>query len=309
MRLSDTLPIDDLLSIAPPVPSPHVRNAMTFEIVPADQVSMTEQARLFTEAFTGYVGGSFEMDEAGLARFICAQGADICHSHFARNEQGLCGFAYVGRTGNVSRICAMGVIPATRRGGIARQLLEGLITEARSRGDEAIVLEVIEQNPGAHELYKQAGFRKIDRLEGWRWLAKSAVDEGSPDLSRISEMSHTRASQLPSAFEFPHLPWQVSRHAVAKLASARAFSCGTATIVISDPKTAGPIRIHALSVPKSTAKWPALREALRAVLQVYPGREFFAPPVFPEAFGREIFGRLNFAREPLSQFLMRQDIG
>jgi hypothetical protein len=56
---------------------------MAIEIVPADQVSLTEQARLFTEAFTGYVGGSFEMDEAGLARFICAHDADICHTRFA----------------------------------------------------------------------------------------------------------------------------------------------------------------------------------------------------------------------------------
>jgi GNAT superfamily N-acetyltransferase len=281
---------------------------MTIEMVPADQVSLKEQARIFTEAFAGYVGGSFAMDEAGLARFICAQGAEICHSRFARNELGLCGFAYIGRTGNVSRICGMGVIPATRRGGIARQLLEGVITEAENRGDEAIVLEVIEQNPGAHELYKHAGFREIDRLEGWRRSAESEVADESPDLSGIKETSLTCAIQLPSAFESPDLPWQVSRHAVAKLASVRAYSCGRATVVISDPMTAGPIRIHALAVPESTDKWPAMREALRAVLQAFPGREFFAPPLFPEMFGREVFGPLNFAREPLSQFLMRREI-
>ncbi len=281
---------------------------MTIEIGPADQVPLKEQARLFSEAFAGYVGGSFEMDEAGLARFICAQGADICHSRFARNEQGLCGFAYVSRTGNVSRICGMGVIPAARRGGIARELLQELIAEAENRSDEAIVLEVIEQNPGAHALYKRVGFREIDRLEGWRRPPESAVAERPPDLSGMRETPLIGACQLPSTFEFPDTPWPVSRHAVAKIASARAYSFGSVTIVIGDPETAGPIRVHALSVLESTEKWPAMREALRAILEAFPGREFFAPPVFPEVFGREIFSPANFARAPLSQFLMRREI-
>ncbi len=51
---------------------------MSLEIVPAHELSLAEQAQVFTDAFTGYVGGSFAMDAAGLARFLCAQGADLC---------------------------------------------------------------------------------------------------------------------------------------------------------------------------------------------------------------------------------------
>jgi hypothetical protein len=68
-----------------------------------------------------------------------------------------------------------------------------------------------------------------------------------------------------------------------------------------------PVRVHALSC-SGRMDWDALRETLSALSQRYPDREFFTPAVFPEQFGEEIFSRLGFAREPLSQFLMRYDL-
>ena len=53
---------------------------MTFEIIPAHDVPLAEQAEIFTRAFAGYVGGSFAMDANALARFIFIQGADLCWS-------------------------------------------------------------------------------------------------------------------------------------------------------------------------------------------------------------------------------------
>ena len=91
------------------------------------------------------------------------------------------------------------------------------------------------------------------------------------------------------------LPWEISRHAVAKFESARAFASDRALAVISDPTAAGAIRIHAVS----------LRQALSAVLQRHFDREFFARPFFPENFGQEVFEPLGFTREPLTQWLMR----
>jgi hypothetical protein len=70
---------------------------MSFEIIPAHDVPLSEQAGIFSQAFAGYVGGSFDMDAAALARFIFHQGADICHSRFVRTAGGLAGFAYVNR--------------------------------------------------------------------------------------------------------------------------------------------------------------------------------------------------------------------
>jgi len=54
--------------------------------------------------------------------------------------------------------------------------------------------------------------------------------------------------------------------------------------------------------------WNALRDALGALLRLYPDHEFFCPAVFPDRFGEEIFQPLGFARDPLNQFLMRKNL-
>jgi hypothetical protein len=213
------------------------------------------------------------MDAAALGRFIHAQGIDLCYSRFARSAPGLCGFGYVTRTGDLSRLAGMGVLAASRRTGVARGLVRQLLDEARERGDRMMVLEVIEQNP---------------RLPG------GATAELAGEFT---EISLAVASQIPSTREFPELPWQISRHAIAKLESARAFASDRALAVISDPTAAGPIRIHAVSS----------RQALCAVLHRHLDREFFARPFFPENFGEEIFEPLGFTKEPLTQWLMRFD--
>lgn len=276
---------------------------MTFEMIPAYDVPLAEQAKVFSQAFTGYVGGSFEMDAAALARFIFHQGADLSDSYFVRTAEGLIGFAYINRTGNISRVGGMGIVPAARRTGLARRLLAHLLEEAQTRGDQAMMLEVIEQNPAAHRLYVQQGFRETGHLLGWR---RKVNTPGSESAELLEEISLIAASQLPSALEYPDLPWPISRHAIAKSAAKCAFRSGHALIVMGDPEVS-PVRLHALSCP-DRMDWAALREALSALLQRYPDREFFTPPVFPEQFGQEVFQPLGFAREPLSQFLMRYDL-
>jgi GNAT superfamily N-acetyltransferase len=276
---------------------------MSIEIILACDVLLADQARIFTQAFAGYVGGSFEMDAANLARFLFHQGADLTYSYFVRTTEGLAGFAYINRTGNISRVAGMGVVPAARRSGLARRLLAHLLEEAHTRGDQAMVLEVIEQNPAAHRLYAQQGFRETAHLLSWRRKADAPATESTAVLE---EISLTRASQLPSALDYPDLPWPISRHALAKSAARYAFRSGNTLVVMGDPK-GSPVRVHALSC-SDTMDWTALRATLSALVQRYPDREFFTPAVFPEQFGQEIFSRLGFAPEPLSQFLMRYDL-
>ncbi len=275
---------------------------MTLETIPAYDVPLEEQAKVFSQAFAGYIGGSFEMDAAALARFICNQGADLSYSHFVRTTDGLAGFAYINRTGNISRVAGMGVVPAARRTGLARRLLAHLLEEARARGDQAMMLEVIEQNPAAHRLYIEQGFREIGHLLGWRRQANTAAAEPTELLEEISII---RATQMPSALEYPDLPWPISRHAIAKSAARHAFRRGHTLIVMGDLEVS-PVRVHALSC-SDRMDWSALRKTTNTVLQRYPDREFFTPAVFPEQFGEEVFQPLGFAREPLSQFLMRYD--
>ena len=267
---------------------------MSIEIIPAHEVPPSEQARVFSEAFAGYIGGSFQMDAAGLALFLSAQGIDLCYSRFARRAGELCGFGYITHDMAFARLAGMGVLASTRRSGVARRLLGRLLEEARARGDRAMLLEVIEQNPAACALYEKEGFQRVTRLGGWR----RPPGQAAPDLSQtLTEVPLTTACQWPNVPEFPAHPWQISRHALARLTSARAFTFGDALAVISDPAVEGPLRIHAATS----------RSVLGALLRRYPEREFVARPFFPEKMGAEIFAPLSFAPEPLRQWLMRYD--
>lgn len=283
--------------------------AVKIEIIPAHDLSLAEQAAIFTDAFAGYVGGTFAMDANGLGRFICGQGADLCYSRFARHAAGLCGFGYITRTGDLARLAGMGVVPSARRSGVACALLRHLLEEARARGDRMMALEVIEQNPPACALYRREGFQEMGRLSGWRRVARENESKDSAPPVSLEEISVATASQLPGAQEFPELPWAISRHAIAKMVPGRGYFSGRAVVVIGDPKIDGPVRVHGLSsIAPGEPDWAAIFSALSAVLALHRGREFFAPPVFPEEFGTKLFAPLGFTREPISQFLMRYDL-
>ena len=276
---------------------------MSFEIVPAHELSMAEQAKVFTDAFAGYLIGSMKMDAEGLARFLSGQGPDLCYSRFVRGKTGeLISFGYVGRTGNVPRLACMGTVPAGRRSGAAGFLLVCLLAEAKARGDQAMVVEVFEQNGPALALYRRHKFRELTRLFGWRRKSGQLSTGGKP----LTEISLLKASRMRTALDYPEVPWQISRFAALKLPAARAFAIDDACVVVSDPNSA-PVRVHAF-LGCSGDDWAPAQAVLRAVLAEFPNKEFFAAQVFPEPFGPSVFEPLGFSREPLNQFLMRHEL-
>ena len=56
-------------------------------------------------------------------------------------------------------LTAVAVHPAWRRLGLARQLMEALLTDARGRGCLRATLEVDSTNTAAQALYRRLGFR------------------------------------------------------------------------------------------------------------------------------------------------------
>jgi ribosomal protein S18 acetylase RimI-like enzyme len=275
---------------------------MSFEIVPAANLPLPEQARIANTAFAGYVAGWSEMDAAALGSFLCLQGADLRYSRFIRVDGELAGFGYINRTGNFPRVSGMALIPSARGTGAASHLLLHLLGEARERGDAAMILEVIEQNPRALAFYRRHGFREIGHLLGWRRLADGNIP--SANEGAVIELPVLEALRRWSEHSYPDIPWQISPFAIAKVEKARAFRSGEAHVVIGDP-TAQAIRIHGLFT--ANERLDGVRAALARVLASFAGREFFCPAIWPEQFGAEIFEPLGFRREPLSQFLMRKD--
>lgn len=66
-----------------------------------------------------------------------------------------------------AELLTLGVIPAARRKGHGRQLLEAVLAETACRGAERLVLEVAEHNLKARRLYEQAGFEVIGQRRNY----------------------------------------------------------------------------------------------------------------------------------------------
>src|SRR5688572_20524110 len=77
------------------------------------------------------------------------------------------GGALIARRGWTTRLAGMAIIPEARRTGVGRAAVQQLLDEAKARGDRLMVLEVIEQNTAAVELYRACGFQAIRRLVGF----------------------------------------------------------------------------------------------------------------------------------------------
>ena len=73
----------------------------------------------------------------------------------------------------VTEIKRMYVVPAARRGGLARQVLEHLESTARDAGSAAMVLETGIEQPEAIGLYLSSGYTEIEGFGHYRDSPKS----------------------------------------------------------------------------------------------------------------------------------------
>lgn len=283
---------------------------MRTEILPAYALPVATLAEVFTRAYEGYIAGAFALDTPGFVRFLSQHGGDLWLSRIVLTDEKPTAFAYVNRTGDCARIASLGVVPEARRHGLGRLLLQSLVEEARQRGESTMMLEVVEQNPPAIDLYRSVGFATIDQLLGWRLavgaMPASALAEFRPE---IRDLPLVEAAQAPTYMDYPTLPWQISRHAVAKAPpGSRAFATTRATVVVSSPDT-DPIRLMAMFSPLEGAPGAtSIRSLIAHLVARFEGRSWWAPALFPERLGRSVLHPLGFSIDPISQFLMRRPL-
>jgi len=72
-------------------------------------------------------------------------------------------------------ILTVGTVPAARRRGVARALMEAALLEMRRRDAEALFLEVAETNGPARRFYSVLGFTEVGRRPGYYRLGGTSV--------------------------------------------------------------------------------------------------------------------------------------
>ena len=105
-------------------------------------------------------------DEAALAALLALPGAFVLIDQGGSGDGAEtipAGFVLAWATAGESEILSLGIRPALRRRGIARNLLAAALDEATGRGAARIYLEVAADNWAARALYLGAGFAEIGR--------------------------------------------------------------------------------------------------------------------------------------------------
>ena len=212
------------------------------------------------------------------------------------------GIALIARRGWTSRLAAMGISQSKRGKGAGSWFMDKLVQESHQRSDHEMVLEVIEQNETAVQLYQKSGFQIVRRLIGFIYNSLAQNDN-----SGLEEMDLREAGHLISLYGFPDLPWQLSGETIAHLTPpARAYSKGQVYAVISNPDAEHVVLWSLLVHPDVRGNGLAL-DMLKSLISMHTKKTWHVPAILPEELG-EVYEKAGFTKEKLSQWQMKLDL-
>lgn len=288
---------------------------------PADAVSPAALRDAFNAAFADYLLRLPPLDAEGWRLFVQRQGADLARSRAALRGDEVVAFGLVTPLAPVphavphaapaarSRIAVMGARPAERGSGVAARLLDGLVDEARARGERSIELEVFAQNPRAERLYRSRGFETVCALYGYAGGADAGPAGADPADAEPREVSRDEAVRWlddTMAAGPGRWPWQVSGAAVA--ATPGAVGCwrlAGAQLVFRVPADGAVSALSLVDRDESQAGGAALLHALR---RRFAGRPLQAPQIQRDDGPARAFDAAGWTRQPLHQWLLRRPL-
>lgn len=175
------------------------------KLVPVSDVDFDKFVRAFNRAFANYFV-KLVMNKQSMLMLAETDAVDFAASVAACKDDQIIGTALLAQRGENGWIGGVGVVPAFRQQGVATAMMHYLIARARERQITNVVLEVIEQNTTAMNLYKQLGFvskRRLVVLE--RKAAAIPFTESSYDLRAITP--HDVLALFDTYHAIPN-PWQ-----------------------------------------------------------------------------------------------------
>jgi GNAT superfamily N-acetyltransferase len=186
------------------------------QLVSADKVSLAQRVAVMNAAYADYLVPIHVTPEQMSLMDRCFD-ISISRSVIARTRWDLVGMALLAIRGGRGWISGVGVLPAWRRQGVGRRMMEWLLEQARHTGLRQVTLEVISENKPARELYCSLGFS--ERRELLTWQRPATADPLPVPAERLSPVLapdlllyfHGWHDQPPS--------WQRDYTSVSKMAS------------------------------------------------------------------------------------------
>jgi ribosomal protein S18 acetylase RimI-like enzyme len=169
-------------------------------LAPASAFDSAFLAELFTRGYEGYFV-PFHIDAAVQEELVDRWDIDLARSRVAFDGEQAVGLANLAVRGDHGWIGGIGVVPAARRRGVGRTLMEAVLAEAPPH----VTLEVLEQNEPARRLYEELGFTTRRMLEVWTLtveLEPGDVREVEPRPLGQADLPWQRADEsLPDGCE------------------------------------------------------------------------------------------------------------
>lgn len=271
---------------------------MKLELRPLLDYGLQEAVTLMNLGFSDY----FIHIELTLPMFLNmarTESIDLGSSRIIWLDDEAVGIALIARRGWTSRLATMAIAPASRGQGAGRAAMDLLLAEASTRGDHAMVLEVIENNAPAVRLYEACGFHTERRL-----VSYEGTFAGTEERAELKEVDIREVARLVTMYGLDDLPWQISGESLAQSgAPSKGYQLDDACVVISNPE-AEQVAIRSLIVrPESRGQGQA-RRLIEAVIAKYPGKKWLVPALCPEEVG-PVFEKVGLQRGELSQLQMR----
>jgi GNAT superfamily N-acetyltransferase len=264
---------------------------------PAIDFDYAYLADAFNRSFEGYVV-KFQFDACALEQRARPETWDLASSFVSFRGGEISGVLFTSRRGKRCRVAAMGVTTPARGQGVGRSMMRHCIAEARQRGDTDLLLEVIESNAPARQLYESMGLVSQRRLVGFE-CANPPAGPATRDLSEID--SGEFAAIARTEYE-PQLPWQICPETLANLTLPnRAFTLdGRAFALLGDP-TAARVGIRGFMVRRDARRQGVGSDLLRALFARFPGKTWAVSPIVPEGLADGFLRANGFVENPLAQ--------
>lgn len=134
---------------------------MSIQTLPADQFSLEELTDFYNQTRVDYLV-PMPMSVDVMAEYIHDFDVDLRHSVVIKNGDNgqVLGLGMLGIRGSDAWITRLGVTPASRKHGAGGAIMDGLLAGAQKANAKRVILEVIQNNAPAQNLFKKNGFKE-----------------------------------------------------------------------------------------------------------------------------------------------------
>jgi ribosomal protein S18 acetylase RimI-like enzyme len=268
-----------------------------FSFKPASEFTILQIAELLTRGFEGYFV-PINITAPVFMTMMRRDSIDLNETRVLHKDDEPVGVALIARRGWTCRLAAMGIVSSARNGGAGTWAMGQLMEEARARGDQQMLLEVIAQNTAGVKLYEKVGFKKIRRLVGYK-----LENPQSESADELQEVDIQEAAKMVTYHGLRDLPWQLSGISIAHhTPPSRAFRFNDSYCVISNPQVEHVSISSVLANAGGDEAGPGAG-LMRALFARFPNKVWHVSPIYPEEMAG-LFEQVGMQREELSQWQM-----